>query len=245
MVFPAGRNRLYFCLLAILSSIGTGRANTLNYSNAAGDLNVATFDSSNNVVQGVTTFTIQVPDLALEDAGDSLMVSLVGLLYPYAGDLHVTLTNPLNVTGDVFDHIGALVPGDPGYPALFGDSIVPCSGNYNFDSGYSGDLWGTAAQTGSGESIQCGNYVPTAALSAANDNLSFLFAGMPINGIWTLTIYDDYPPFNGDIGTFTPGLSSWGLTLQTASATTPEPSSVVSVALSALLLSVVRRKLRS
>ena len=118
------------------------------------------------------------------------------LQYPYAGDLEVTLSlTGSNVSGDVFNQIGALTPGDPGYATQFGNSSLLCSGNYNFDSGYSGGLWAAAAPPmGSGDSIPCGNYFPTTGFSPNNDNLSYLFAGLPINGVWTLTIYDDYPP---------------------------------------------------
>ena len=242
MTLLAGVHKLCFTLLALPLAMGTLLASTYSYFGVGGDLNVATFDSMNNVVVGVTTFSIPVSDLVFVDPGDSVQLSLIGLQYPYAGDLHITLQSPTNATGDVFNHIGAFMPGDPGYATQFGNSILPCSGNYNFDSSYNDDFWAAAARLGSTDSIPCGNYLPTTAFSPNGDNLSFLFAGLPANGIWTLTIYDDYPPFNGDSGPFIPGLSSWELTIQAAPASTsPEPSTVVLSALSALLLWVVRR----
>ena len=240
MTFFGGSYRL--CLLLPLSVVML-QAGKYSYFGAGGDLNVATFDSMNNVLEGITTFSIQVSDLAVENSGDSLMISLLGLQYPYAGDLRVTLTSPTNVTGDVFNHIGALVPGDPGYATQFGNSISPCSGNYNFDSSYTGDLWATADSLSSSASIPCGNYFPTTAFSPNNDNLSFLYAGQPIAGTWTLTIYDDYPPFNGESGSFVPGLTSWELDVQaTPVSASPEPSTAILMACATVLLGVVRRK---
>ena len=242
MALPAGVHKLCYTFAALLFSMGTMPANTYSYFGAGGDLNVATFDDMNNVVQGVTTFNIQVSDLAMADPGDSLMVSLVGLQYPSAGDLHITLQGPTNVNGDVLNHIGAFTPGDPGYQTQFGDSLLPCSGNYNFDSSYTDDLWATAAPLGINDSIPCGNYFPTTAFSPSNNNLSFLYAGLPVLGTWTLTIYDDYPPFNGGSGPFVPGLTSWGLTLQaTPVSASPEPSTAVLIAFSGLLFWVVRQ----
>ena len=244
MKLSAGKCELFYILLTIPLFNGILWAGTYTYIGAGGNLNVATFDINNAPVQGVTTFTINVSDLAVVDPGDSVTVSLVGLQYPYAGDLQASLSLTNNVTtasGDLFANIGAASPGDPGYPAQFGDSISICSGNYNFDSSYSGDLWAAAGGLGSSDSIPCGNYFPTTALSSANDNLSFRFAGLQINGTWTLTIYDDYPPFNGGIGSFTPGILSWGLTVQAAASSgAPEPSGAIPIAFCIALLVLCR-----
>ena len=242
MTFLAAGYRICFLLLALPLFLPAVRATTFTYTGTGGDLNLATFDRTNAVVPGVTTFTISVPDLAFVDPGDSVTLSLAGLQYPFAGDLRVTLQKS-NVTGDVFNHIGAFNPGDPGYATQLGNSISLCSGNYNFDSTYSGNLWTTAAGLGSADSIPCGNYFPTTAFSANNDNLSSGFAGLQINGAWTLAIYDDFPPFNGGIAAFVPGLSSWDLTIQAAStSTTPEPATALLTVLFVLLIPIVRRR---
>jgi len=234
MTLLAGRAKWCIPFLSFLLSVAPARAASYTYSGPGGDLNVATFDGMGNPVQGVTAFSIPVADLALVNPGDSVMLSLIGLQYPYAGDLEVTLS--LNgLSGDVFNQIGAVNPGDPGYSSQFGNSTVGCSGNYNFDSSFSGDLWAAAAPPlGYGDSIPCGDYAPTTAFSNTNDNLSYLFSGMPIGGNWTLTIYDNYPPFGGGAQTFVPGLTAWSLTVQATPV--PEPATTFPLALSSSLL---------
>ena len=237
----AGRKGI-FVALALLFSVGIMSAASYSYVGDGGLLTVATFDpGTGDVVQGVTTFVISVPDIAIVEPGDSVLLTLMGLEYPYAGDLHVTLSDATNtITGDVFNHIGAFSPGDPGYATQFGNSSSICSGNYSFDSSFGGDIWAAAGPPlGSSDSIPCGNYAPSTAFSGANDNLSFQFAGLPINGNWTLTIYDDYPPTSF----FAPQLVSWSLTVQaSAIGAVPEPSTFFPICLAAAgLLGIHRR----
>ncbi len=215
------------------------RATTLTYTGAGADLNVATDDGSGNITNGVTTLTIPVADVGVVNAGDSVMVTLAGLQYPYAGDLQVTLTlmdssNHVLASGDVFNRIGKMSsdPSDPGYDTQFGNSGAINSGDYNFDSGFStpmtNDLWDTAGQQGAADSIPSRNYWTTSAFSSANNNLSYVFGGLATNGTWVLTITDYYPPTSS----FVPGISSWGLTIQaTTASATPEPSTAAFLAL--------------
>jgi hypothetical protein len=236
------------CVLCIASALS---ANPITYTAAGSDLNLATTDGT-NIMVGVTQLFIPVTDLYVVSSGDSVAVTLNGLQYPYAGDLRVTLTlvdsmDNILATGDVFDRIGKTSndPNDFGYSAQFGNSGTIDSGNYVFDSGFTGlanDLWATAASQGSSDSIPSGNYWATGMYSSSNDNLSSQFANLAVKGTWVLTIYDYYPPFSGP-APFTPGITSWGLTIQTtAVGTAPEPSAAIPVALSLSLLCWITRR---
>jgi len=237
---------LFTCLAA---------AGTVNYTGPGGNLNVATFDSSNNPVEGTTTYIIPVTDLYVIDVGDAVTVSLTGLLYPYAGDLQATLSledtlGNVILSGDIFNQIGAYNPGDPGYATQFGrpDSSVD-SGNYTFNSSFQTscptgpgacDLWNTASMLGSTDSIPDGDYFTTTALSPANDNLSSMFAGLPVTGKWVLTINDYYPP---DPSTpYVPGLTSWGVSINVVNPVVPEPSTMIPIALCAGFLALGIRR---
>src|SRR6185295_14941947 len=118
-------------------------ADILNYTGTGTDLNVATFDSNNQVVVGVTRLTIPVNNLNIVDPGNSVTVTLNGLQYPFAGNLRVTLSlkdnfnNVLRV-GDVFNRIGLVNSNDVGYNTQFGNT--PDSGNYSFNSSFTGNL---------------------------------------------------------------------------------------------------------
>ena len=239
-----GRLLPFFVLPAF--AVGTAGAVGITYNGAGADLNVATFDSSGDVIQGVTILTVQGTDPYLVAPGDSVQVSLTGLQYPYAGDLQVNLSledslGNVLMSGDAFNQIGAFNPGDPGYDTQFGNSSSIPSGNYVFDSSFTSDLWNTAAALGSSDSIPNGNYWPTTALSDTNDNLSAFFAGLPVNDKWVLTIYDDYPPFNGGIEEFVPSLTAWSVTVQ-AETVAAEPSTAMPVVLCGGLLWVIRRR---
>jgi hypothetical protein len=242
----SGRLLPFFLLSAFAA--GTAGAVEITYSGTGADLNVATFDGSGDVIQGVTTLTIQGTDPYLVAPGDSVQVSLTGLQYPYAGDLQVNLSledslGNVLASGDLFNQIGAFIPGDPGYDTQFGNSSSIPSGNYSFDSSFTGDLWNTAAALGSADSIPNGNYWPTTALSNTNDNLSTSFAGLPLKDQWVLIIYDDYPPFNGGIEQFVPSLTSWSVTVQ-AGTVVPEPSTAMLAVLCGVLLCVIHGRRR-
>jgi hypothetical protein len=135
--------------------------------------------------------------------------------------------------------------GDPSDPGYAHSLVIPAPlipGTTLFDSGFTipaNDLWGAAAGLGSADNIPSGNYQTTSAFSLANDNLSFVFAGLPTNGDWVLTITDYYPPTTS----FVPGISSWDLTIQATSlaAGTPEPHTALPVAFCFGLLWFVRR----
>jgi hypothetical protein len=252
--------------LAALCFSTAASANLITYSGAGSDLNVATLDGMGNVVVGITTLMIPVTEPTyVVDPGDSVILSLTGLQYPFAGDLRVTLSvtdaaSNVLVLGDVFNRIGLTNPADPsdfGYGTQFGDSFTIDSGNYVFcpptgcpnNTGYNGspttgDLWTTAAPLGSNDSIPSGNYAPTTSLSDAYDGLDMMFGGVtvPTNGFWVLTIFDYFPPFSGGGAAFTPGIQSWGLTVQaTDAAALPEPSTALSIPLALGFLWLLRR----
>jgi len=239
-----GRLLPFFVLWAFAP--GTAGAISITYNGAGAALNTATFDSFGDVIQGVTILTAQGNDPYLVAPGDSVQVTLTGLQYPYAGDLQVNLSledslGNVLMSGDIFNQIGAFNPGDPGYDTMFGDSGSAPSGNYSFDSSFTGDLWSTAGALGSADSIPDGDYWPTTSLSGSNDNLSSVFAGLPLDGQWVLTIYDDYPPFNGGIEEFVPSITSWSVTVQTETVAA-EPSTDVPALLCGGLLWVARRR---
>jgi len=258
-----GRNVLRLALLAT-GLAGVLPAGTYSYTyGTSTDLNLATFDNSGDVLVGVTTMDIQVSDLGLVDGGDSVTLAMTGLQYPYAGDLQVTLSlldnqNNVLATGDVFNRIGKMSsdPNDFGDGTQFGDSSTIDSGNYVFcpptgctdNTGYDGspttdDLWATAEPLGSSDSIPSGNYWATTAFASGYDNLNSLFGGLPLDGIWQLSIYDYYPPFSGP-APFTPGITSWSLTID-ADASTPEPPTAIAMILAAGLMLGIRRRKRA
>jgi hypothetical protein len=238
--------------LFLLAFTGFLQASTLTYTGLGGDFNLATFDANGDPVPAVTTFEIPISDLAVIDSGDSVMISLAGLQYAYAGDLQATLflrdaSGNVVASADLFNQIGAVSSGGPGYETQFGNSFTTPSGNYSFDSSYTGDLWATAAPLGTSDSIPSGNYFPTSLGSSANDNLSSQFAGQLLMGSWVLTITDYYPPFNGGPLDFPPGLTSWTVDAQATQTTsaTPEPSMALPVfACAAGLWCFLRRKPR-
>jgi hypothetical protein len=237
----------FFVLSAF--AVGPAGAVSITYTGAGADLNTATFDSFGNVIQGATMLSVQGTDPYLVAPGDSVQVTLTGLQYPYAGDLQVNLSledslGNVLMSGDVFNQIGAFNPGDPGYDTQFGNSSSIPAGNYVFDSSFTGDLWNTAAALGSADSIPDGDYWPTTALSNNNDSLSTLFAGLPLNDQWVLTIYDDYPPFDGGIEEFVPSITSWSVTVQ-AETVAAEPSMAIPAVLCGGLLWVIRRRART
>src|SRR5665213_2074170 len=150
--------RLFVSVVLTLFAFAVAGAVGFTYTGAGADLNVATFDRSGNVVQGVTTLSVAGTDAYLVALGDSVRVAITGLQYPYAGDLQATLSledshGSVLMGGDIFNQIGAFSPGDPGYGTQFGDSSSIASGNYVFDSRFSGDPWATAAALGSADSI--------------------------------------------------------------------------------------------
>ena len=225
-----------------LCSMRTAAAAT-TYDGTGGDFNVAYFDDSGNPVTGTTTFAIPVIDVGLVSPGDSVTVTLTGLEYPYAADLEVSLSlyNPSNdllARGDLFNQIGIVNPGDPGYGPQF-------LGNYSFDSSFTGDLWSTAFPLGSSDNILSGPYWPTTAGSPNNDNLSSLFGGLPVNGTWVLTVNDYYPPFGGGPEYYAPGIVSWSLTVQTSPLSVPDSPTAVAVPLFLSLLLAIRRRNRA
>jgi hypothetical protein len=236
-----GVSRLWSLLLICQLFAGMAAADTYSYLGAGGDFNLATSYG----VGVTTTYSIPVSDLAIVDPGDSVEVFLDGLQYPFAADLQVNLAfySPSNnlvplASGDVFNQIGITMSDPVGYDAQFGD-------NYQFDSGFSGDLWGEAFTLGSSDIIPGESagfqYWTTSAGSNTNDNLSNMFGGLPIAGTWVLTVTDYNPPFGNNLPPYNPGIIDWGLNIQ-ATPTVPEPSTGVVVGLAAAVAFLVRRR---
>jgi hypothetical protein len=243
----------------LLLFAGTAAANTMNYSGSGGPLTDAYFDPScpinaygGNVCVGVTLYTIPVTDDYIIDSGDAVTVSLTGLQYPYASDLEVSLSfedslGDVMVSGDLFNQIGGPGADD----TQFGDSGAIDSGDYMFNSSFTGDLWATAAPLGSSDSIPSGDYFTTTSGSPSNDDLSSMFSGLPVTGIWVLTVTDSCPPFSDCASQqspyqFIPGITSWGLSVGVLSpVVVPEPSTLIPTALAAglLLLGIRHRSL--
>jgi hypothetical protein len=248
-----------FSSVLLLLFAGTAAANTVNYTGSGGPLTDAYFDPScpinaygGNVCVGFTTYTIPVTDDSIIDSGDAVTVGLTGLQYPYASDLEASLSledslGNVLVSGDLFNQIGGPGADD----TQFGDSGTIDSGNYMFNSSFTGDLWATAAPLGSSDSIPSGDYFTTTYGSPSNDDLSSMFSGLPVTGIWALTITDYCPPFSDcvsqqDLYQFIPGITSWGLSVAVLSpVVVPEPSTLIPDALAAglLLLGIRRRSL--
>ena len=68
-----------------------------------------------------------------------------------------------------------------------------------------------------------------------------MFTALPVTGNWVLTITDYCPPFSDCVSVqdpsfqFTPGITSWGLSIETP-AVVPEPSTLPPAALALALL---------
>jgi hypothetical protein len=242
-----GRRSAFLLLLCPLFA-GIAVATTVDYSGAGGPLNDSYFDNSGNIQIGVTTYTIPVTDSYIIDVGDVVTVCLTGLEYPYASDLEVSLAlddslgNPIVAPIDLFNQIGC---SDNGCPQ-FGDSSTIASGNYMFNSVFTGDLWNTAESEGYGDSIPSGDYFPTD-INDNPDDLSSAFDGLPVTGNWVLTVTDYCPPFSDCVsqqGTyqFIPTLGSWGLQIGVVSPV-PEPSTIIPLALSGLMLWRIGRRM--
>jgi hypothetical protein len=251
--------RSVFPLILLLLFAGTAAANTMSYTGSGGPLTDAYFDPScpinaygGNVCVGVTLYTIPVADDDIIDSGDAVTVSLTGLQYPYASDLEVSLSleeslGDVLVSGDLFNQIGGPGADD----TQFGDSGAIDSGDYMFNSSFAGDLWATAALLGSSDSIPSGEYFTTTYGSPSNYDLSSMFSGLPVTGIWVLTITDYCPPFSDCASEqylyqFIPGITSLGLSVGVLSpVVVPEPSTLIPTALAVglLLLGIRHRSL--
>lgn len=153
---------------------------------------------------GVFTSTITVATSGLITSFNS--VTLTGLSHPQAGDLVITLSHG-GRTVDLLDHVAASIPTNFG-------STADLSGDYTF-------MIGGAAIVGNAGTITPGTYAPVAnaagGWSSATDLLSD-FAGLDVQGAWTLTIRD---LLRDDTGT----LTSWAFdaTLPTIAPPPPPP----------------------
>jgi len=210
---------------AAILTLGGGalHANTILYPGIGGDIAGVNGDGS----PGVTVFSIAIADgYSLPSTGDNLTVELSGLQHPFAGDLVFTLALVVNgntvASADLFNRIGKTSndPNDLGYLVQFGNSTTIASGDYVFNSSFTGataDMWSVASGLGGLDSIPSGNYWPTTSFSPAADTLSSSFNGLAIAGTWELRILD-YGPLSD---AFVPGLASWQLDFNVA---TPEPA---------------------
>jgi hypothetical protein len=163
--------------------------------------------------------------------GNSIEVRIIGLWHEYASDLIVRLTHiDSGVTRDLFGSIGI----SEGTPA---DSMFLV--NYNFRTGFPGDLWATTIPLGTEEFIPGGDYFPTNDGSSAPNDLSSAFAGVNVNGGWRLTILDnaiDPEPPSYEF-------EAWELLIDVEDpVTVPEPSTVALFAAGCLAIARLRRR---
>lgn len=180
--------------------------------------------------------------------GDSVLVTLLGFQYVWAGDITATLTftpksGPVSV--DLFNRLGvtnASDPSDVGDGVVFGGSQTT-GGNYAFDPNATNDLGGIAGgaapyNLGSGDSIpdDIGAYQPGTALDGTpSPSLNTAFTGMDISGTWSLTVTNFDPDGSGlpaPLGWTGNNFTGWQLSATVASV--PEPSYKVLWALAGL-----------
>ncbi|MFO0974206.1 MAG: RHS repeat-associated core domain-containing protein [Phycisphaerae bacterium] len=142
-----------------------------------------------------STITVSLPNDPLVSCFNS--VTLTTLIHGHVGDLRVRISHN-GANADLFCRIGANAPADPG------DSSN-VAGDYTFaDSGP--DFRSAAAAAGDLDVIAGGAYARSTANAGVtgfvdNDPLS-VFAGLPVNGDWTLTISDHVAGEAGSLGSW-------------------------------------------
>jgi hypothetical protein len=222
-----------------------------------GALNIpdATYDGSGNIVPGVLTCSLLVTGFGTIDVGNAVTVSLLGLAQEESGDLIASVTHcnadgtACGSPGYLFYRIGATsdVLTDPGYFGFYYPQFGFSSGtgdNYSFNSGFTGDLWGTAAALGSADYIPGvlaggGSYWTTGPFSAAATPFSSYFAGQPVAGDWVLEIEDVFPgPSDPSVEG---SLGEWQLTVETTAVPEPGYGGMIATALAAI---AARRRFR-
>jgi hypothetical protein len=156
----------------------------------------------------------------LPTTGNNVIVTLIGLQHPWAGDLVVTLTRVTEgTTADIFNRLGASSRPPLGFNVNFG-------GNYDFNSSSANDLWNTVSALGDADTIPENTYFAVTS-GHTPSALSSAFNGLAAAGTWRLKIMDmaigpDTPdPF--------PQFTGWKLTLtvnDTAYTVSATPTSV-------------------
>jgi len=197
----------------LLAALATGAQATFTFGAAGGaipDNNTTGFSSSANVLVPVSSI---------------LSITLKGLTHTWVGDLIVTLTNPDNVSVDIFRRVGSTAL------AATGDSSN-LSGDYKFTTG-GASFWTAAAGGTSAFVIPVGTYAATTnaftgvlATSEVQTNLNTLITTTA--GNWTVKITDNA---GADTGTFT----SWEVEA------VPEPASLVGLGLAVAAFARKRR----
>jgi subtilisin-like proprotein convertase family protein len=134
---------------------------------------------------------------------NDITVGLTSLTHSFPGDLIATLTHvDSNTTVSLFSRMND------------GSNL---NGTYNFNDGFTGNLWAAAQSIGSTEDIPGGDYFPTGSGSSAKVPMLTTISGLPSSGTWRPNI-SDVEIF--DAGT----LGSWSLNLQGSSpASVPGP----------------------
>ena len=232
--------RLPISLLIILSTVQPSFSTTLlSPVCGAGTANIpdATVDGGGATIPGTLSCGFKVTNMpGTVAAGNAVTVSLFGFRHEASGDLIVTLTHFTDETKTVtyggtqtlFYRIGKLSsdPNDFGYEAQFGDLFT--GDNYSFNSGFTTNLWTTAAGLGPANLIPgvaagfTTGYTTHDAFSSAPNMFSTLFAGQMLNGYWQLDIFDNAtgPSFPSIAGS----LQQWQLDID-AIILVPEPAS--------------------
>ena len=194
----------------------------------------ATTDNSGNIIPGVLQCSLLVTDSGAIGGGNAVTVSLLGLAHEASGDLIVQVSHYADAADTILIGSPEYVvyrigkastdPTDFGYSAQFGDCTAGTGDNYSFNSGFPGDLWGTAAPLGSADCIPgvasgfTAGYGTTGPFSGVANSFSSGFAGQSMAGSWVLQISDNAPgPTIGSTGS----LLAWELSIATSGA--PEP----------------------
>lgn len=222
-----------WAVLAVVSFAGAAHAQRLTFTKSGGALvdhdgtNVGVFTSSLTAVGAGNVAT---------STGFWPFITLRGFSHSYAGDLRITLTSPSGSTIDLLNRPGAVFTGEPGSGATFNtfdltDPFNPvltdASRVYSFaDSG--DDLATALGGLAAGDPIPSAGYARSTHLDPSDSFFTpggfSTFAGQPIAGTWTLTVYDFSPFDTGSLGEWELGLEVDG------GAAAPEPASMALLA---------------
>jgi hypothetical protein len=242
MLLGASLRKTLFPVLVFAAVPLCGFADTYTYTYTGGttDINQGADDTGLN--PGYTYLNMgPISDNYTIPVGNVVTVALIGLEYPYASDLVVTLSllngaDSVIASADLFNQIGVTGGNPAGDDTQFYD-------NYIFNSAYVNDLWTVAAPLGSSDIIPGDYYQPTTYGSDAVDNLSSAFSGLAINGdTWQLTITDYYLEFPDHEDAYAPSLESFSVSVDTD---VPEPSLAIPFCLALAALLCVSFRLRS
>ena len=203
-----------YAVLALVAFAGAAQAQTFFGSGASIPDNIVAGVNGGDIVPSGLLGTIQ-----------SVSFGIQGLTHTWAGDLIATVTyapvggSPISV--NLMNRVGIITTG-AGDSSDFG-------GDYSFsDSG--ADLWAAAAAAGAGVVIGAGDYRATGPGSSAAIDLTSLFAGANVQGVWSINVADRA---GADVGAF----SGWSVSLTAV----PAPSALAMMGLGGLVAGRRRR----